>query len=207
MVITKPARFKQEMASSYSSKRRVDFHPKIKFAYVPSKESYTPRQKRLLWYGASSILDIEARNTTELVSRSMLTTTASDGDKDDVNECCPRGLLTRKEKRRRDTAALASREVVFRTQETQFVEGYMDEDEIAIQYSKAAYTNRLEARTQGARDENSSRSSSLGRSYWATTTTTDRETISRRRHSMVGGASTSPVRYHPRRRLSALGNL
>ena len=175
--------------------KKVAFHPKVQFFYIPHRDSISKREMRCRWYCSSTLGDIQAKNkeTVALMTAEMLPT-ENDG-------YCSRGLFTRKENRRRFDVVEAAMLEVLRVQQMQFEEGYIDQHEIAAKYSKIAYVSRLEARNRGARDEYESENK-----QWFSRPKGS-ETC-RRRHSLLGDGNSSPTeRYQPRRRISALGHL
>ena len=175
--------------------KKVAFHPKVQFSYVPHRESMSKREMRSRWYCSSTLCDIEAKNkeTLALMTAEILPT-EDDG-------YCARGLFTRKENRRRYDVVEAACLEVLRVQQRQYDEGYTDEQEIAFNYSKIAYISRLEARNRGARDEYESENK-----QWFSRP--KHSESSRRRHSLLGNGNNTPTgRYQPRRRISALGHL
>lgn len=133
-----------------SSRRGVSFHPKVRFQYVHNHRDLSPREKRLIWYSASSLLSIGAKNAETLALM------AADKLLDEGDEYCFRGLITRKENRRLLDSVKASREVVFRIQTAQFDGGYTNDEEIAEKYAEMAYPCRTEARNRGLLDESDS---------------------------------------------------
>jgi hypothetical protein len=175
--------------------KKVAFHPKVQFSYVPHRESISKREMKSRWYCSSTLVDIEAKNKETLA---LMTAEVLPEEEDGY---CARGLFTRKENRRRYEFVEAALLEVLRVQQRQFDEGYSDEQEIASKYSKVAYISRLEARNRGVRDEYESENK-----QWFSRPKSSE--TSRRRHSLLGDSTGTPTeRFHPRRRISALGHL